>query len=119
MSLEISGPTSGVFFEDNDLQWEFTVTLDGAAVDVSGMIFRFVMQRQGFATPVLTTEGVSPNATAAESDPENGKFTISVDADDTDDLYGTYEYQAQVEDGLGDKSNIMFGYFTFKPNLIA
>jgi hypothetical protein len=113
--MELSGPVSGHFFAGNDHVWEFTVTEDDVAVNVTGMTFRFVMSR---GTAVLSTESDPVTAVAAESTPLAGKFTITVANTNTVGLIGTYEFQAQVEDLSGNKSNVLHGYYTFKENLI-
>jgi hypothetical protein len=120
MALALTGPISGVFFAGNDYSWEFTVSLEGALVDLSGMTCRFVMARPGGFAPVISTEDTVPTAVATIGTPStDGIFYISVSNADSADLLGTYEYQAQVENGMDHKSNILHGYFTFKQNLIA
>jgi hypothetical protein len=119
MSLAVAGPTSGVFFAGNDRSLEFTVTVDGAPVDITGMILRFVMARRPGAAPVLSSEGSAATVVCSIVTAASGIWKAVIAAEDTEDLFGTYQYQAQVEDGSGAKSNVLFGYFTFKPNLIA
>ena len=114
--MELSGPVSGHFFAGNDHVWEFTVTEDDVAVDITGMTFRFVMARSASVTAVLSTEDAT--AVAAESTPAAGKFTITVTDVNTEGLSGTYLFQAQVEDLSGDRSNVLHGYYTFKENMI-
>jgi hypothetical protein len=116
--MELSGPVSGHFFAGNDHEWEFTVTEDSVAVDITGMTFRFVMARRPGGTDVLSTESSPVTAVAAESTPLTGKFTITVTNADTESLLGTYQFQAQVEDLSGNKSNVLHGYYTFKANMI-
>lgn len=120
MSLTLAGPVSGVFFSGNDHAWDFTVTIDGVAVDIGSMTCKFVMKRPGFPDSVLSTEDTVPTAVATIGSPStNGVFTITVENAATIDLLGTYQYQAQVENGAGEKSNILHGYFTFKENIIS
>ena len=116
--MELAGPASGVFFAGNDNTVTFTVTVDGTAIDIEGMTFRFVMARTPVATAALSTEVSPATATAAESDAENGEFDVSWTDTDSAALIGTYQYQAQVEDLSGNKSNVLHGYFTFKENMI-
>lgn len=118
MSLAVAGPISGVFFAGNDQSWQFTVTRDGVAVDITGMTLRFVMARRPGVTPVLTSEAPSANVTCSAVTASSGIWKAVVTALATASLQGTYQYQAQVQDGAGAKSNVLHGYFTFKPNLL-
>jgi hypothetical protein len=116
MSLSVAGPTSGVFFAGNDQAWIFTVSLDGEDVDLDDMVCRFSMARPGGFAAVLSTEDTTPTATATVND--DSTFTITASAENTAFLLGTYEYQAQVENADGEKTNVLHGYFTFKQNII-
>jgi hypothetical protein len=118
MTLQVAGPTSGVFFAANDQSWQFTVTRDGVAVDITGMTLRFAMARRPGVTPALTSEGGTPTVTCSAVTAASGIWKAVASAANTAQLRGTYQYQAQVQDGTGKKSNVLYGYFTFKPNLL-
>lgn len=117
MNLELAGPISGHFFAGNDYEWEFTVTRDGAAVDITGMTCRFTMKRPRGSAYVRSTQDSPATATATVTDGPNGVFVVAA-GDDDNELLGTYEYQAQIEDSSGNRSNVLHGYFTFKRNIV-
>jgi len=118
MALELAGPISGTFFAGNHRAWVFSVTQDGVAVNISGATGRFVMARKPGSDAALSTESSPQTVTASITDAAAGEFTVSVSADNTQNLLGTYLYQAQIEDSSGNKSNVLHGYFTFKKNMI-
>lgn len=118
MAFDIAGPAGGVFFAGNDLELVFTVTIDGAVVDISNAIARFAMSRTWGSSLVISTEPPLSNAMATLTDETNGEFTVTIDGVDTSALFGTYMYQAQVEDAAGDRTNVLHGWFTFKENII-
>lgn len=104
----------------DDLTLEFTVTdADDAAVDITGMTARFVVARKVGATAVLSTETSPQTATAALTTPASGIFTVSMDAANTSGLAGTYRFEAEIEDTLGNKGTVAWGYITFDPQLIS
>lgn len=106
-----------MFFAGNDQSWQFTVARDGAAVDITGMTLRFALARKPGATAVLSSEAPVSNVTCSIVTAASGVWKAVVAAAATAGLQGTYQYQAQVQDGSGAKSNVLYGYFTFKPNL--
>lgn len=118
MSLVLAGPVSGVFFAGNDQSWQFTVTRDGAAVDISGMTLHFVLTRKPGATAVLSDQAPQSNVTCSAVTPASGIWKAVVTAAVAAGLLGTYLYQAQVIDGSGAKSNVLHGWFTFKANVV-
>lgn len=118
MALQVSGPVSGEFFAGNDFSWTFTVTRDGAPVDITFMTPRFAMARKVGSPLVLTSQGATPNVTCSIISGPAGTYKAEVAAGDTVDLYDTYLYQTQVEDGSAQKSNVLHGYFTFKKNIV-
>lgn len=118
MSLSLAGPISGVFFAGNDQSWQFTVTRDGVAVTITGMTLRFVMARRPGATAALSSETSPATVTCSIVTAASGIWKAVVTAANTAGLLGTYQYQAQVEDGSGAKSNVLHGYFTFKQNMV-
>jgi hypothetical protein len=83
---------------------------------ITGMTVRFAARRNADTSAVLTTEGATPTATASVTDTQ--ECTIVVASDDTEDLVGTYKYAVEVEDGSGEKSEIGWGFITFKPSII-
>lgn len=110
----IAGPASGIFFAGDDIELTFTVTVDGEPVDITGAIARFSLARDATAPPVLVTADVG----IILGDPTNGIYQVSVDGTDTTGLDGTYLYQSSVQDGNGNVSTVLHGWFTFLPSIV-
>ena len=102
----------------DDLSLQFTVTLNDAVVDITGMTVSFVVARNHTATPVISTATSPQTATYDLTTPASGIFTVTVDSLVTDALSGTYIYECEVTDGSGDSSTVAHGVITFAPNLI-
>ena len=84
-------------------------------VVVSGMTPRFALKRRaGDAAAVRST--ADANATAVISAAQ--QVTIGVTDENTEFLAGTYRYSVEVEDGAGAKSEVAWGYMTFKPSMV-
>ena len=110
----LAGPISGNFFAGNDIELAFTVSVDGNPVDITGAITRFTLARDQYTIPVL----VSADVDFSMGEAAQGKFQVFASAEDTEGLNGTYLYQAQVQDGSGNISNVLHGWFTFLPNIV-
>lgn len=83
---------------------------------ITGTTIRFSAKRTPTAEAALSTESAPATATATIT--ETQQFTIAVEDEDTEDLLGTYRYSAEVEDVGGNKSEVAWGYLTFKPSLV-
>ena len=116
---ELVSPVSLSFVAGDDLLLEFTVTdADDEVVNITGMTARFVVVRQIGDSAVISTEAVPATATATLTTPASGIFQVEVDAAVTANLSGTYRFQAEVEDGSGDKSTVSRGYITFESDAV-
>lgn len=90
-----------------------TVTVtDGSsnAKDLSGAqaIVWQLACRKGATNQVSKTLGSG----ITNSDPTNGRFTISLSPSDTASLDGSYYHEAQVTDGAGNVETVMVGVAT-------
>jgi hypothetical protein len=103
-------PQSYAFAEGETLFITFTVDQT-----ITGDTIRFVARRTSAATPVLSTEDATVVATITDTD----ELTIEADTADTLDLIGTYRYSLEAEDVTGDKSELAWGYLTFKSNMVS
>jgi hypothetical protein len=100
-----------------DITLEFTVTdQDDVAANIAGATPHFAAARAGEAV-ALSTEDVTAIATITSA--ATGVFQVSIDAADTEDLLGTYRFQAQIEDASGDISTVARGFLTFTESLLA
>jgi hypothetical protein len=99
----------------NDILLEFAVTDEEDVVaDISDFTVSFVVARDG-AVALSTNEST---AIALVTDGTEGLFTVSVNATDTEDLLGTYPFQAQLQDELGELTTVARGFITFTQNLL-
>jgi hypothetical protein len=106
-----ASPQSFVFAEGETLFITFTVDQV-----ITGDTLRFVARRTATATPVLSSED-SP-ATVVVTATDTVTVTVEAEPDDTNGLSGTYRYSLEAEDATGDKSELAWGYLTFKPNMV-
>ena len=83
---------------------------------VTGGTPRFAVRRNAATDPVLSTE-VSP-ATASASVTDTQEITVTIEDEDTEDLYGTYQWSCELEDTSSDKSEVAWGYLTFKASMV-
>lgn len=114
-----ASPASLAFDAGDDVLIEFTVSRDGAAVDITGMTPRFVAKRRVGQDAVASTEDSPATATATLTTPSSGLFTVAIDAADTEELSGTYRFEAELVDGNGDKQSVARGFLTFRRNLLS
>ena len=97
----------------NSVKLEFTVVDEGGnAVDISPDVIRFVLSK-GQET-VITSDDV---ATITRPQASAGTFVVSIADESTQELLGTYLFQAEVEDTVGDRATVARGYITFSENL--
>jgi hypothetical protein len=107
------------FVAGDDLLLEFTVTRDDVAVNITGMTARFVVARRPGETAVLSTEASPATATASLTTPASGIFRVAIDGANSSALRGTYQFEAEIEDGSGDISTVARGFVTFEAPLIG
>lgn len=82
---------------------------------VTGMTPRFALKRNASdAAAVRST--ADANATAQVTAPQ--VVTIGITDENTEALSRTYRYSVEIEDGLGGKSEVAWGYMTFKPSMV-
>jgi hypothetical protein len=116
---DLVAAVSLAYFAGDDVELEFTITDDsGLAVDISGMTVRFAIARTAGSTAVASTEASPQTATSTVTNGAGGVFQVVVPAANTSDLRGTYRFEAEIEDGSGDKSTVAWGYVTFKAPVI-
>lgn len=100
-----------------DITLEFTVTdEDDEVATILGSTIHFAMAKVG-EDPAISTAGGT--AAGSITDAPGGKFQVSIDAADTEGLFGTYRFQAQLEDASGDIATVARGFMTFSKNLLA
>lgn len=93
---------------------EIDFTADG---DITGAVVRFWAAREAGDTPVLTTEGSTPNVQGVVT--ASPDFQILAADEDTEDLRGTYAYEVELEDVQGNKTKAARGYLTFLSQVAA
>jgi hypothetical protein len=114
MTGQLQAPLPLASVEGAAQEWEFTVTRDGAALNVTGMSVYFnVVKRVGRA-PAITTEGGSPNATTSIPTGTDGKVVVAVASGVTDGMAGDWYYQLDVEDGDGNIVSVAFGAYSIQ-----
>ena len=113
----MSSPQSFVRKAGDFLQFMLTVTNEdtGAAADLTGVTIRFVVARKPGATPVL--EAPATVTAVISGNPLLGLIDVQIDGDNTEVLVGTYYYECEIEDGVGRRNTIAFGYLTFEKDL--
>lgn len=90
--------TIGIIFTD----------LDGEVIDITDYTMRFTVKERetdADASAVIAKEWTT------HTDPENGATTITLVPVDTEDLYGSYVYDLEAEDGDGRISTPVKGIF--------
>jgi hypothetical protein len=112
---ELISPVSTVYAAGDDLDLQFVVSDDNGVVNISGFTCRFEIARIVGGTAVVSTETSPATATAELTTPASGVFTVSIPAESTELLLGTYYFEADVIDGNGKESTVSRGYMTFKP----
>lgn len=101
------------------LELEFGVAdQDGNPANITGAICRFVVARNPSAEHVLTTEGTSANVTATITDAVGGIYRMLAEAEETEGLSGTFDWETWVEDLSGGKSKPTKGVITFERGLL-
>lgn len=83
---------------------------DGNAVDLTGGTAAMYVARTLYDAPVIS-------ANAVLTDPPAGVLSVELDDTDTDDLIGTYYYEVEFTDSLGNEEVVTFGYLTVRPAL--
>lgn len=106
-----AAPQSFVFAEGETMFITFT-----ADQTITGDTIRFVARRTSASTAVLSTE--SAPATVVVTITGTDTLTIEADPADTEGLSGSYRYSLEAEDVAGDKSELAWGWLTFKPSMI-
>ena len=106
------------YIAGNRVQLEFTVELGGSAIPLNGMDIRFVAANSSLDA-VLSTEDSSQSAVVTVTDAEGGEFTVTIEAQYTAPLLGTYRWQCEIEDSNGGISTVARGFLTFSRNLIS
>lgn len=102
----------------DDMLLEFLVRdADGVVANITGATVKFAVGHDK-QTPVITTEGVTPTATAAITDPMNGLFQVAVTGENTQDLRGTYPSEAALDDVYGASVTVAHGFLTFTADLV-
>lgn len=112
MTGAISAAVSLQAFEGDAQLWEFTVTRNGAALDISGMDVRFNVVRRRGRTAVITSEGGTPNATTAITNGAGGICTVAIASGATDGMAGDYWYELDIEDSSGDVFTVCHGPYS-------
>ena len=99
-------PQSYTFTAGETVEVDFVT--DG---DITGATARFWMARSRGGTLVMSTESPLANATCTVTDTE--AFTLTITDEDTEDLLGSYAYDVELEDSLGNKTKAAYGFLTF------
>lgn len=116
ISMDLAESVSLRYVAGNSIDLEFTATRDGEPAPIGGVIARFVLSKNG--TPAVSTEDSDHSAVATLTDAGSGIFTVTVAAQYTQALLGTYQFQAELEDALGGIATVSRGFITFDRNLL-
>ena len=99
----------------DDVLIRFTVTdQDDVAANITGTTPRFAIVNAVTGVAVVGTETSPATAVATITDGPNGVFTVAIDDEDTEDLRGTYRYQAELTDVSGGVSTVATGFIDFE-----
>lgn len=97
------------------LEYVFTVRDDdGNYVDITDMEVEFAIARDGDA--VISTE--DDTAVVTQTVPLEGRFSVSIECEETEDLIGTYEFACRVTDEDGQCATVAHGWVEFQPSLL-
>lgn len=114
--MTLSAAVSLEVVAGNKFEPRFTVTREGEVVDIGQMTPHFALTDIRGTNTFASTEDETAEATI--TDGEAGEFTTTVAGDITADLLGTYRWQADLEDALGDVETVARGFVTFIQDLI-
>ena len=89
---------------------------EGVAVDITGASVKWQAARSfGKASAISKATGGSG---IVLTNPSTGVFTVTLDADDTEDLKGQFYHEAQVTLADGTIATVLFGTMKINPALI-
>lgn len=99
----------------DDKTWQFTVTLDNVAVDITGANFRFMAKtRVSDADVDAVIEATTANAKCAITDAANGVMEVRLDPSDTTGILETVRlyYDLQMTESGGEVRTVTRGLLT-------
>lgn len=85
------------------------------AVNLAGCTGNFAIGRVN-SRRILVSKSSSSGITFP--DPTNGRVDVELDATDTEDLEGVYDYELQITDSAGNRSTPLLGRMTIGRDLI-
>jgi len=104
------------YTQGDSIELKFAVTDEnGETANITGDSIEFVIADE--SGPVITTADGSAEATI--TNPSGGLFTVTVAAEYTEQLLGTYRYQARLTDLSGNVATVARGFITFVRSLIV
>lgn len=117
--MSLSSSVSLHYVAGNTVTLEFAVTDENDdAASIAGDTIRFILVDSD-SQIVLSTEESGSSVTTEATNPSGGIFTVTIEDESTAALSGTYRFQAELEDALGDKTTVARGFLTFSPNLFS
>lgn len=87
----------------------------GQPLDITGAAVRWWASPSPYVRPPLIKKEIGNGLTL--TDAAHGRFTVELAAADTQDLRGSFYYEAEVEDD-GAINTVLSGTFTVVPTLI-
>lgn len=89
---------------------------NGDAVDLTGASIRWQASRSVNKRPADLEKSVGDGITI--TDATAGRFDVTLDSADTEDLRGDFYHEAEVIDASGNVSTVFTGTLTIEPTLI-
>jgi hypothetical protein len=105
----------------DDVLLRFAVTDEaGDPANLTGTTVKFAAVKAERPQPAaaISTEGSPVTAIVTVTDLTGGLFEVEVDAADTVDLLGTYRFEAELTDTVGDVATVGRGFITFKRGIV-
>ena len=87
----------------------------GNPKDLTGVTATFIIARRVRSTALITK---TVGAGIVLTTPLSGVLTVTIDPVDSDDLHGTYYFECEVTDLVGDIATIAYGFITYQLDLI-
>jgi hypothetical protein len=116
-TLERRGMNDFQMYAGDDKAVVITVLdADKEPIDLTGCTIRWRASRSQSKTANIIKK--TSGAGIALSDPVNGQFTVTLAADDTEDLTGTFYHEAELTFGDGSISTVLSGKMVILPSLI-
>lgn len=118
--MAIAATRSFEYIAGDNILLAFAVTdLQGVPADISGVDIRVAICDVETHDVILSTEG-SPSGVivATITDEDYGLFEAAIEGNRTEDLLGTYEWQAKIDDVTSDTATVGQGFISFARSLL-